>query len=161
MVDFDVLETIVQFERSQQFTDWKKQHADAFLASFVATLDKHEVVETVQFNYSLPESKEVFTFSPNQPEVVVGPTLNKAVPQPLMLPTELSFEKAMQAAHTEKEKQHPKELVLKIVVILQTSDKASLWNIAFITASFKTIQVHVLFDNTVSYYDCGTFIQMS
>ncbi|MDD5086981.1 MAG: hypothetical protein PHV16_04475, partial [Candidatus Nanoarchaeia archaeon] len=55
----------------------------------------------------------------------------------------INFEKALEKAEQTRKKYYPNETVNKKIAILQNIKQGQLWNITFVTHSFKTINIKI------------------
>ena len=145
----------------RQFKDWHRKNPDSYLSHVFLMSGGGE--EAAQVGYHNSKSDLVTTFEIADP-IVINPA-EKAFKKPGsdVYRIDLSLVKVdlahalEQACRLQREK-YPKELPLKKIVILQKLDQYGLvYNITFVTASFKTLNIKIdagsgstVYDNIVS-----------
>ena len=136
-------ETIKNVEESNEFKEFKKQHPGAYLIH-VFMMDG----TNTQIGYYLKENKHIVTFEISD----AGIKAEEAKPfqreehdiSALEVDkVTLDFDEAKEIALKAKEENYKGEIVNKEIMILQNIPEGQIYNITFITASFKTLNVKV------------------
>ncbi|MBT6041679.1 hypothetical protein HOH15_07125 [Candidatus Woesearchaeota archaeon] len=136
-------ETIKKVEESNEFKEFKKQHPNAYLIH-VFMMD----AANTQVGYYLKENKHIITFEisdagiraeeakPFQKEEhdIVALDLDKI---------KVDFDEAKEIAVKTKEENYKGEIINKSILILQNISEGQIYNVTFITASFKTLNIKI------------------
>lgn len=141
----DVLNTI---ENGEGFNDWRKQHAEAFLAHAFVMLDE-ENKNIWQIGYFDEKTNTMSTFVLEGAKISIIPDQEvlKAEQKILQLKPEevvVSVADALAAAQKARMEHYGKEQPIKSFFIIQNIEaQGSVFNITFFTATFKTINIKI------------------
>ena len=157
----DITQALKRLHSDKQFKDWHRKNHDSYLSHVFLMTGEGE--EAVQIGYHNSKSDLVTTFEISDP-IVINPA-EKAFKKPgsdvyridLSL-VKIDLAHALEQASRLQKDKYPKEMPLKRIVILQKLDQYGLvYNITFVTASFKTLNIKIdagsgstVYDNIVS-----------
>jgi len=140
--DFMNLKEIVKtVEQTQTFKDFKRQFPKAYLVH-IFSMTK----QPLQLGYYDEDSELITTFD-------VSNGVQKEQSAPFREPdkkaikaleiTQVSFalEEAEEIASNIQKEKYPKEMIRETIIILQHLDVAQIFNVTFITHSFKTLNI--------------------
>jgi hypothetical protein len=136
-----------KLNQSIKFVKWNKKNNKSKLTHAFIMVGNNENDEW-QFGYYNPETDKVATFTVNDSvslndEQDVFKKPGDKVKCINLNNVKISLEKAIEKADEIKEKHYPKETINKRIAILQNIDHGQLWNITFVTHSFKTINIKI------------------
>lgn len=136
-----------KLEKSSKFKNWKKTHADSFLAHAFVMLDEanKDIVQLGFFDKS-SDMMTSFLVEPGKisemPESEVFKSEQEIMPL-AMGEVKLTDEKALAIAEDYRTKNHPAELPIKTFFIVQHLDIGCVFNITFFTKSLKTLNLKI------------------
>ena len=136
-------EIVEKVEASKEYKEFKKQHPEAYLVHIFQMTGVN-----IQVGYFCKETKKVVTFEINDkgikseeqqpfqetPHDILKLDLEKVKP---------SFKDASEIANKVREENYKGEITNKQITILQHLDTGQVFNITFITAAFKTLNIKI------------------
>ncbi len=133
-----------KLNESDEFLVWSKKNKKSKL-TYVFTMDN---CAEWQFGYYNPDKDKMSTFSVNdvislKDEQDVFKKPGEKVKCINLEDIKINFEKALEKAEQTRKKYYPNETVNKKIAILQNIKQGQLWNITFVTHSFKTINIKI------------------
>lgn len=138
------LEALERLENSKEFKEWKKENPKSYLAhGFV--MDSEQKEKEWQIGYFNPETEKILTFIMAD-EILINPesdVMNKKIEkldkEKIMVTIDEAF---IESDKVQKQKysSHPP---LKKIAILQKTNGEQVWNITYVTRTFKTINIQV------------------
>ena len=144
-------EILSKVQSSDEFKKWYAEHDSAFFAHIFFTDEQTEEqtdVITYDVGYYVPTEDKIASFEvgdgvclKDYSEVFKKPgtTLKKIEIEKI----KISAEEALDKAKEEQEKKHSACQPFKRIVILQHLDVGQVWNITYITRTFKTLNIKV------------------
>jgi len=131
-----------------EFKNWKKENKDCYLVHVFKMLD--EPNEGIwQIGYYNKEKDKITTFFIEKDDIKVIPE-EEAYKRPKSIIKELkidkvktSMEEAMEKANEIMKKEYSQEQPVKTILILQNIKEGLVWNITFVTQSFKTLNIKI------------------
>lgn len=131
-------------EESPVFQTWKKTHKKSYLVHFFTMADDGLVTWEVGF-YNSDDTISSFAVMGEQVELNDSAQIFKKTAQPIppldITKVHTHFAEILEQAFDFAKTNYPKEQEVKRVVLLQHSESGQIWNITFITASFKTLNM--------------------
>ena len=138
----DVRGAIEKVEQSSEFLEWKKNHEESFLASMLSLSNENQAI----LNYYDKSSDRMFSFSDQNPkEGREEEFLRKSDVIEKIRPDEVKVtsEEALKSAGKVAEENYSEEKIIRTITVLQVLDSRQIWNITFITANYKTINIRI------------------
>ena len=142
-----------KLKESEEFRNWSKKIPDNYfsyafkilednkkgswqLGYYHKTTDKMTTFIVNKDSIEIQKEEEIF----KKPDMEVRPIDIKKVPLP--------FEKILKKAEEFQKNKYPKESVSKTIVILQNlKEYGTIWNITYVTQSFKTLNIKISPEN--------------
>ncbi len=153
----NVRDTLELVESSPTYATWKKTHKKSYLVHFFTMAEDGPLIWEVGY-YNDDDTISSFVVLGKEVELTESAQIFKkttdAIPTLDLLRIHTHFAEVLENAFSFTQKEYPKEVEGKRVVILQQYDSGPIWNITFITRSFKTINMKFDADN-------GTLIKHS
>lgn len=139
----DALETIRAIESRPDFLRWKESNPSAYLTSAFSMFSEGSSGDWLISFYN-PDNDIMGTFSINEAKSHEEPFSKEgSIPELVQKNVKISDEKALDAASAEFRKSQGSEPVQKTIIVLQKLNARELWNITFITAAFKVVNIKV------------------
>ena len=138
----EVQDVLQRLEQSDVFKKWKTQSAASFLSTMFAVDEGKEKVWQVGYYDPQADMMTTFLMESDIAEKVFK-TQEMGV-QPLELHNVLiDADAALASAAALQQKKYPGELSVKRIIILQHLDMGQVYNITYVTRSFKTLNIKV------------------
>ncbi|MBI1969236.1 hypothetical protein HYS48_00960 [Candidatus Woesearchaeota archaeon] len=142
----EVQEILEAVENSHIFQQWKKKYPTAFLSFLFAAIDQQQREWQVGF-YDEKEDA-VTTFQLGEEIILIPPEKVFKAPGSKVLELHLEKVKVDLASCLEKvailqKLKYPLEIPIKRIAILQHLDMGQVYNVTYITQTFKTLNVKV------------------
>ena len=145
----NVKDILTRFEKSDRFKNWREKNKDSFLAHFFVVSGEgaeHQCQVAFFNNYSgvmtsffLSEGK--ITDIKEDKEVFKKP--GASISELDMSKVKCDFEVALEAAIMLQRAKYKAHEPMKEIVILQNMSIGQVWNMTFVTKSFKTLNIKV------------------
>jgi uncharacterized membrane protein YkoI len=133
---------LTDLEASQVFMVWKRNHPGSYLVHFffMTGLD-------VQIGYYEKETDAITTFVVAE-EVIQNPSSevfkeSQTVASLDFALVKVSFEEAMETAVAVQKEKYSADVPTKDIVVLQTIDGKTLYNVTFVTQSFHLLNIRI------------------
>lgn len=137
------IEALKKLESSDVYKEWKSDNPKSYLAhGFI--MDSRQIKEW-QIGYYNPETEKILTFVLLD-DIMMNPEseiMNKKVKELDINKIKITVEDAFKKADEVQMEKYSAHLPLKKIAILQCSETAQIWNITFVTRTFKTINIQV------------------
>ena len=135
-------EIITEIESMDAFKEWKKTHEKFYLAHAFVTPSEN----VWQIGYYDPESNKVDTITKLGDDIKIEPAqeILKASQEILELNPEdvkISVKEALEKASECIKENYSQELLLKHFLIIQHLEGETIYNITYVTQSFKTLNI--------------------
>ncbi len=142
----EAINTIKKLEASKEFKEWRKEHKDNYLVHVFKLLDKANENEW-QIGYYNKKNDRITTFVTNG-KISINPESEIFKDAELIMPLELekvslSYEQIAKAAEEFQEQKYQKEKPLKVIMILQHIKTGHVWNITYVTQTYKTLNMKI------------------
>lgn len=138
----EIIKLVYGVESGEIFKKWKEDHNGAFLASiFGMTGD-----EDLTANYYDKGKDKMYSFSCKSPSEPIEQDFVKTGDEILPIKVEtikLPLEEALKKAFGVAEKNYSEQRLVRTVFALQVLSGKQVWNITFITADYKTINIRI------------------
>ena len=149
----ELKQALKKLKESEEFKNWSKKVPDSYF-SYAFKIVEDDKKESWQLGYYHKTTDKITTFIVNKysieiqkeeeifkkPEMDVRPIDIKKVKVP--------FEKILKKSEEFQKNKYPKEVVSKTIVILQNlKEYGTIWNITYVTHSFKTLNIKISPEN--------------
>ncbi len=130
-------------EKSKEYNEWKKSNASFYLCH-VFFMTGHDY----QVGFFSPETDTMVTFDVDESNVIKSPESEvfkeaEKVKALDLNKVKIDIDRAMEIAEEAREKDYKNEKKNKHIVILQNIKQGLLYNITFLTESFKTLNIKI------------------
>src|SRR3989344_2954245 len=138
-----------KLKKSNYFIEWSKSNPDNFFSYAFKTIE-NDKESPWQFGFYHKSTDKMTTFilENNSVEIQEEEEIFKK-PDMKVMPIDIKkikmpFEKILKKAEELQKNEYPKELISKTIAILQNLEEyATIWNITYVTQSFKTLNIKV------------------
>ncbi len=139
----DALSTIKSLESGTEFKAWKKDNSKAYLASAFAMFSEKDERQWL-ISYFSKEKGIMTTFS-SQHEVGHEEPFSRTgnIAKLEFDEVRVDDDAAMKAASEALEENYKGETIQKTIMVLQRLNSKALWNITFVTPSFKVVNIKI------------------
>jgi len=143
-----MIESVKKLEDSKEFKDFKKQNKEAYLAHVFYMLDEANQ-DIVQIGYYNKSKDRITTFIVEGDNITKNPEAEVFKEQEIMMkPIDLSKVKinvneAVDIAEKLQKDKYKQEIPVKKIAILQHLPLGQVWNITFVTQTFKTLNIKI------------------
>ncbi len=139
-------DTIEKLEKSQEFKNWKKSNKKSYLANVFAMTGKEDISEW-HIGYYKEDSERIVTFVVGDkitqtPESEVFRESGKVSPLEISK-VKIDINDALDSAVKFQNQKYPGNSPLKRIILLQNSGEHHVYNITFVTQTFKTLNIKV------------------
>jgi hypothetical protein len=147
----DIMKIVQDLQSSAEYRDWSRNNKKSYLVHAFKLLDEINK-DMWQIGFYVPEHDRIVTFIINGgiqvcPEAEIFKENKKKI-LPLKLDkVKISFVSASERADKIRVKKFPKENPLKKFFILQHLKQGQLWNITYLTETYKTINIKLNADS--------------
>lgn len=147
----NAVEVLKKLEAAKEYLAWKKEHPKCVLAHLFVMFDEVNKDE-VQIGFYDADAKRITTFTlsqlPSQNTVAVIPEQEileseEGIAEFAPSEAKIDFESAIKISNNCKEKNYPKEMLLKLFFILQQREGKLIYNVTYFTRTFNTINVRI------------------
>jgi hypothetical protein len=132
--------------KAKDFKEWKAGNEKAFL-SYGFLMEDPQIKEEWQIGYYNPETEKLASFSIGDnvirnPESEMFSETKKVLP---VLPEALrvTADEALTKAEKLQKEKYPLHTPFKKILLLQTLDMGQVWNITYVTNTFKTLNIKI------------------
>ena len=143
-----MLELIKKLENSPEFKKYKKENPDAFLTHVFYMLDEANK-NAVQVGYYNKDRDRITTFVIEGKSIIKNPEAEvfkeqETVMNPLDISkVKIGISEAVEIAENLQKKKYKENIPFKKIAILQHLPVGQVWNITFVTQTFKTLNIKV------------------
>ena len=135
-----------KLEKSTDFTAWQSEHKNSYL-SYGFIMIASDVQADWQLGYYNPNKDTLTSFTINE-TIIQNPDAeifkNKAKVQKLDLrKVKINLDKALTIAKELQKDKYKGHDPIKKIVILQNLDMGQVWNITYVTQTFKTLNIKI------------------
>jgi hypothetical protein len=146
-----LIDALNKLENSEEFNDWKIENDDSFLVHFFI-MDSDNVNKEWQIGYYNPKTDMIVTFVVNDETITLNPETEVFKEHKGIKPLDvnlvsINFDQAKDIAKRVQEQKYSVHLPLKKIFILQNIEAGHVWNVTYITQSFKTLNIKVDSEN--------------
>ena len=139
----NVRQIVSEAEATGDYLEWKKSNPSAYLTSVFAMFSEDHEKEWL-VNYYNPGNSAITSFSVagkrNSEEAFKK---GESIHELKLAEVKIGEPEAMERAKKELMGKHPGNIAQKTVVVLQKPESVAVWNVTFITSSFKVVNVKV------------------
>ena len=139
--------TIKKLESSKTFKDYKKTNPDAYLTSTFLMAENLE--EDWQLDYYSIKSKKITSFVikdkiKSMPETKPFQEKESIIEKLDIDKIKIDFKKVLEIADKLKKEKYKNETLTKKIIVLQNlKEFGQIWNLTFLTSSFKTLNIKI------------------
>ena len=139
--------TIKKLESSKTFKDYKKTNPDAYLTSTFLMAENLE--EDWQLDYYSIKSKKITSFVikdkiKSMPETKPFQEKETIIEKLDIDKIKIDFKKVLEIADKLKKEKYKNETLTKKIIVLQNlKEFGQIWNLTFLTSSFKTLNIKI------------------
>ena len=157
----DVLGVI---ETSEEFSDWKKSHKNAYLVhAFVMMDEANKDIWQVGYFDAGNSLMSTFVVSPGRIDIIPDQEVFKSehkIAELVPARVKLSVKEALGIAEEYRKENYPKEVPAKSFFIIQVVEKhGQVFNITYFTHSLKTINIKLSTENgRVVHHSCEALV---
>ncbi len=140
-------ESIKKLESSKTFKDYKKTNPDAYLTSTFLMAENLE--EDWQLDYYSIKSKKITSFVikdkiKSMPETKPFQEKETIIEKLDIDKIKIDFKKVLEIADKLKKEKYKNETLTKKIIVLQNlKEFGQIWNLTFLTSSFKTLNIKI------------------
>lgn len=141
--------TLKQIESSPAFTNFKKQHKDAYLCAGFFVID-YQGENQQQLDYSL-KNGDIFTFILNneitvkEAETIEGKKQQKLLA--LEKEIEVDLERVEEIVERKMRQEKINNKIVKVIAVLQKYEGKQIWNLNCILSGMEILKLHIDADN--------------
>jgi hypothetical protein len=164
-----IKKTITELENSEKFKEWKKENPECFLAHMFKMTDEPNQ-GIWQLGYYNEKEGKITTFVIESEEIKIS-LPSEIFKKPEDKIESLNLDKimidwmtALEDAVEFQEKNYPKEKAVKSFFIIQNLNKETIYNITFVTQTFKTLNLkldantgEIIDHKLISLFEMGDF----
>jgi len=150
----ELKQALEQVKNSTKFKDWNKKNPDTFFSYAFKIVEKNKE-QPWQLGFYHKSTDKVVTFVADNDEIEMQKEEEIfKKPDMQVKPLEIDkikipFKKILKITEEFCKKEYPNEIVNKTIAILQNLEEyGNIWNITYITASFKTLNIKVNVKNS-------------
>lgn len=162
----DFHKTLSQLHKSKEYKEWKKKHADFYLAHAFVMIDEPNK-DIIQIGYYNDKTDRMATFiiSPDKISVVPDQEVMKAEQHISELDSEkikLTIAEALAVSKKCLDEYYKKEQIMKSFFIIQELEGMPMFNITYLTSGFKAINMKIsAADGKIIKHSAGVIAQFS
>ncbi len=143
----EILDVLKRLEESKEFKQWKKKNKNSFLAHVFKLLDEANQDDWQIGFYNKDDTITTFILTPadikkastenifKMPEAKIEPLDEKKI--------KIDITKALETAEKIQVAEYKQEVPFKIITILQKLDIGQVYNITYVTQSFKILNFKI------------------
>ena len=142
-----IKDILKRLEKSKEFKEWKEKNKNSFLAHVFKMLDDANIDDWQIGYYNKDDTLTSFILTPNEIKIAETDSIFK---KPEAKIKRLDKEKikiditgALQTAEKTQVTEYKAETPYKIITILQTLDIGQVYNITYVTQSFKVLNFKI------------------
>jgi hypothetical protein len=141
-----IKDMIKKLETSKEFKAWRRKHKSEYLVHIFKMVDQANK-DSWQVGYYNKAKDQITTCLIDTniqivPETEIFRKEKHVIKKLDLSKIKVDFKQALNTAVELQKDKYPNEPPVKIIAILQNLDK-QLWNITFVTASFKTLNIKI------------------
>ncbi len=144
----DIKAVIKRLTADSEFNNWKKSNSGYYLVHCFKMLDPANRDEW-QIGYYNGKKDRMVTFIVEPDDIRIVPEKDifrqkkKKIKEIDMKKVKLSLERILEKAKDFMKKRYSQEIAMKTIILLQHLNIGQVWNITFLTNSFKTLNLKI------------------
>ena len=143
----EVKDAVLNLEKSDVFKKFKKDYPDAYLANLFSMIDEKSPIPEWHIGYYDKSKERIITFVLGD-EIIQNPESEVFrdgghVEHIEMHKIKISFDKAIENAIIHQKQKYPIDSPTKKIVLVQNIDGHYMYNMTFVTQTFKTLNIKV------------------
>ncbi|MEM2131043.1 MAG: hypothetical protein QXR96_00835 [Candidatus Woesearchaeota archaeon] len=150
-INNDILDFNEAYEiliNSREFKNWLNSNKNFYLSHAFIMIDK-QVKKEWQLGYCNPENKNIVTFALSDiQKITINPETESLNNEKEILKLDLNkikikIEDALKKAENLQKEKYKANSPFKIIVLLQNLEIGQVWNITYVTNTFKTLNIKI------------------
>jgi len=142
-----IKESLEELKKADVFKEFKEKNKDAYLASCMTIISGEEKSD-LQLDFFQPENHKMTTFIIKDEIEMKGEDdvfqkEKKDVEELKLKNVNINLEKMLDIIEKLRKKKYPGEFPNKIIAILQSLDKKTIWNITHLTSTLKILNIKI------------------
>jgi len=143
----EILNVLKRLEEDKGFKEWKGKHKESFLAHVFKMLDDANIDDWQIGYYNKDDT--ITTFIMTKEDIKIAETENifkrpdAKIKKLKKEEIKIEITEALQTAEKIQATEYKQEIPFKIITILQNIDVGQVYNITYVTKSFKTLNIKV------------------
>jgi hypothetical protein len=144
----DIRQSVEKLEENSEFIEWRKKNKDYYLAHVFSMLDEANK-GSYQVGYSNPDCTKITTFIVTENDVQIAPD-SEVFKKPGSKIEKLELEdikigggEALKKAEECRKEHYSQDSPVKMFFIVQKLDIGQVYNITFVTATLKAINIKI------------------
>jgi len=143
----EIKNLLKRLRENKEFKEWKNQNKDSFLAHVFKLLDDANQDDWQIGFYNKDDTITSFIITPNDIKIAKTENIFKK-PDAKVKPLDekkikIDITEALQTAEKIQTTEHKQETPMKIITILQKIDTGQIYNITYVTQSFKILNFKI------------------
>lgn len=143
----EIIDVLKRLEENKEFKEWKKSHEDSFLAHVFKMLDDANKDDWQVGYYNKDDTITTFIITPNDLKIAETEEILKRPDAKIQKldknNIKIDITQALQTAEKIQVKEYKQALPSKIITILQKLDMGQVYNITYITQTFKFLNFKI------------------
>ncbi len=141
-----------KIEADSEFKEWKNSNKNYYLVHCFKMLDPANRDEW-QIGYYNSEKDKMITFIVEKDDIRMVPEKDifrkekEKIKEIDLKKVKLSLDKILEMAKDLMKKEYKGEMAMKTIILLQHLDVGQVWNLTFLTSSFKTLNIKIKSDD--------------
>ena len=143
----EILDVLKRLKENNEFKEWKKKNKDSFLAHIFKMLDDANKDDWQIGFYNKDDTITTFILTPDGIKIAAAENVFKRPEAKIQRLNEekikIDITKALEAAEKVQTTEYKNEVPSKIITILQRLDIGQVYNITYVTQSFKVLNLKI------------------
>lgn len=141
-----VLDSYQRLQDSESFKDWKKNNSESYLTHAFTMYEKNQNNEW-QFGYYCKSIDKITTFV-MEDEIKIMPPAEVLKRDDLLneldiKKVDIDLQSALNKSNTIQKENYKGQDPMKIIVLLQNLKEGFVWNLTYLTVTFKTLNIKI------------------
>jgi hypothetical protein len=142
----EIKEAVEKLEKSKEFKSWKKENNLYYLSHAFIMIDP-QVKEEWQIGYCNPKNNNITSFSVSE-KITQNPESEALNDDTKILKLDMekvntTLQHAMETAEKTQKEKYSAHSPFKKIVLLQNLDLGQVWNVTYVTNTFKTLNIKI------------------
>ncbi|MBS3108266.1 hypothetical protein J4409_00170 [Candidatus Woesearchaeota archaeon] len=145
MVD-QIKREVANLKNLEEFKEYKNKYPNSYLCAGFMIMESNDGSKW-QLDYYCPDNDHITTFClKDKVEVKESKAVHrdkKKIRELNLENVDIGLNEALEITSSLRDKNYPGEKANKIIVILQNIEKKEIWNVTYLTASFKVLNTNI------------------